>query len=387
VRRRFILVIQEAVSSGVEEGGRYTPLDKNVEEDEERDTFDDEMGKGRPDDVAPKDETPEKGKTSCLKVPPWLREMLTVVLFYAAGLLYYGHFSDTGWDYHTAFYFTSISITTVGYGDFSPKTAQDKLFTMVYVIVGFMSVYAVIADATATFFAYVDKRIKIRKKEEDLATALIPPDDADVDADLFRRRLLYFALILLLQLGGALIVSRVEGWTFVDGLYWAFQTTSTVGYGDEFLHKRSRIFGAFYALASVGTLAACFAGLSGAKQEADAEKHYRKLMRNELDGELIMKLDKNGDGISRAEFLTGMLVAMELVDERECLGLLARFDQLDTDGSGQLDHDDLVKIANSYGRPLTRTSSLGSFVGVPGGGSGVMGRDFEEEDSSLEESR
>ena len=71
MRRRFILVIQEAVSSGVEEGGRYTPLDKNVEEDEERDTFDDEMGKWRPDDVAPKDETPEKGKTSCLKVPPW----------------------------------------------------------------------------------------------------------------------------------------------------------------------------------------------------------------------------------------------------------------------------------------------------------------------------
>lgn len=44
---------------------------------------------------------------------------------------------------------------------------------------------------------------------------------------------------------------------------------STTGYGDEFLHKRTRIFGALYALTSVGTLAACFAGLAAAKQEAE----------------------------------------------------------------------------------------------------------------------
>jgi hypothetical protein len=53
------------------------------------------------------------------------------MLYYCVGFLYYTHAGDTQWDVHTAFYFTSISITTVGYGDFSPTSAQDKLFTMV----------------------------------------------------------------------------------------------------------------------------------------------------------------------------------------------------------------------------------------------------------------
>jgi hypothetical protein len=64
-------------------------------------------------------------------------------------------------------------------------------------------------------------------------------------------------------------------------------------------------------------------------------------------------MDKNGDGVSRAEFLMGMLVAMDLCEERECLGLLARFDELDSDQSGQLDSEDLQRIADSFSSPVS----------------------------------
>jgi hypothetical protein len=36
--------------------------------------------------------------------------------------------------------------------------------------------------------------------------------------------------------------------------------------------------------------------------------------------------------VDRAEFLMGMLVAMDCASERDCAALLARFDELDTDG-------------------------------------------------------
>jgi voltage-gated potassium channel Kch len=35
-----------------------------------------------------------------------------------------------------ALYFSVATLTTVGYGDFSPQTAAGKLFTVVYVLVG-----------------------------------------------------------------------------------------------------------------------------------------------------------------------------------------------------------------------------------------------------------
>lgn len=41
-----------------------------------------------------------------------------------------------GWRWLDAFYFTVITLTTVGYGDLAPQSDAAKLFTMFYVLVG-----------------------------------------------------------------------------------------------------------------------------------------------------------------------------------------------------------------------------------------------------------
>lgn len=41
-----------------------------------------------------------------------------------------------GWSYLDSFYFSAISATTVGYGDFSPKTPAGKLLAVVYIFCG-----------------------------------------------------------------------------------------------------------------------------------------------------------------------------------------------------------------------------------------------------------
>ena len=54
-----------------------------------------------------------------------------------------------GWFGLDSIYFSVVTISTVGFGDFSPETAAGKIFTMVYIIVGlgvFVTAATTVAD-------------------------------------------------------------------------------------------------------------------------------------------------------------------------------------------------------------------------------------------------
>ena len=57
-----------------------------------------------------------------------------VVAILALGTWFYARFEN--WRALDAFYFTITTLTTVGYGDFAPKTDVGKIFTVFYIFVG-----------------------------------------------------------------------------------------------------------------------------------------------------------------------------------------------------------------------------------------------------------
>jgi hypothetical protein len=64
---------------------------------------------------------------------------LTPIVGAAMGVILLGtlfYWRQEGWSLLDAFYFSVITLATVGYGDFAPRTALGKLFTTGYVLVG-----------------------------------------------------------------------------------------------------------------------------------------------------------------------------------------------------------------------------------------------------------
>jgi voltage-gated potassium channel len=59
---------------------------------------------------------------------------LASLLMLAIGTIVFNAIEDWGWI--NSFYFSAVSLTTVGYGDFSPSTSGGKLFTVLYLFIG-----------------------------------------------------------------------------------------------------------------------------------------------------------------------------------------------------------------------------------------------------------
>ncbi|MCJ7724767.1 MAG: potassium channel family protein [Acidimicrobiia bacterium] len=54
-----------------------------------------------------------------------------------------------GWTYFQGLYFSVITLTTVGFGDFSPVTFRGRLFTIFYVLIGIGIIVALISRIAA----------------------------------------------------------------------------------------------------------------------------------------------------------------------------------------------------------------------------------------------
>lgn len=71
---------------------------------------------------------------SFLKDEEYRQLLITTLAILALGTVVYRYLE--GWNWIDSLYFSVITLTTIGYGDFSPQTDAGKLFTIFYILIG-----------------------------------------------------------------------------------------------------------------------------------------------------------------------------------------------------------------------------------------------------------
>jgi len=79
----------------------------------------------------------------CKRLSPFFR-ILSVVMYYIVGVCYY--YSTEDWTIIDSLYFVTVSVATIGYGDFHPTSDSGRFFTSFYLIAGLIFVLSAVDE-------------------------------------------------------------------------------------------------------------------------------------------------------------------------------------------------------------------------------------------------
>ncbi|XP_001918005.3 potassium channel subfamily K member 17 [Equus przewalskii] len=160
---------------------------------------------------------------TCLDGPALDLMIRGIIQAYRDGDIVLSNTTSMGrWELMGSFFFSVSTITTIGYGNLSPHTMAARLFCIFFALVG-IPLNLVVLNRLGHLMQQAVHRCARR-----LGSAWQDPAKAQWLAG---SSALLSGLLLFLLLP-PLLFSHVEGWSYVEGFYFAFMTLSTVGFGD-----------------------------------------------------------------------------------------------------------------------------------------------------------
>mmetsp|Transcript_2971 Transcript_2971/g.10003 ORF Transcript_2971/g.10003 Transcript_2971/m.10003 type:complete len:379 (-) Transcript_2971:183-1319(-) len=269
----------------------------------------------------------------------------------------FGTFIDT-------VYFIAITVTTVGYGDMSPKSDAGKIFVMVFIIVGVALAGVMMTKITDWM---LEKQKNAVKRSEEKAKEMMQQDLAKlkqnlgarvseaelarstsskeaegkskVEANPIASALVVISIVVTL---GAVVMGQLEGISFLDGCYWSIVTSTTVGYGDVTPKSADgRIFASFYAFITVGVMGWAVGQIasSAISTSVEAASHVEAF---KLTPESLVQMGGEKGYVDQYDFAVAMMLAMGKATQEDFDLVANRFNELDVNHDKTLDAKDLL---------------------------------------------
>ena len=92
---------------------------------------------------------------------------VTIFILIAIGTVVYHEMES--WSYIESFYFSVISLTTIGYGEIYPTTDASRLFTAIYVLVGVATVLTALGIIGSAYIESREEQVILWMKRMNLA--------------------------------------------------------------------------------------------------------------------------------------------------------------------------------------------------------------------------
>lgn len=249
------------------------------------------------------DQTPEPPRRPSIVLSAFLFLLAYLALgvtFYAAAPANFVSSAGTTHPVVDALYFCIVTLCTIGYGDITPATPAAKLFSISFVLVGFGFVDILLSGMVS----YV-----LDLQEHLLITALKNPHSArkhrhnyifDVKKGRMRIRMkvaLALTVVAFCVGVGATVLRKLENLGWLDAVYLAVMSVTTVGYGDQaFRTMRGRLFASAWLLVSTLAVARAFLYLA----EMRIDKRHRAMAKWVLSRDMTVSeflaadIDNNG---------------------------------------------------------------------------------------------
>uniref|UniRef100_A0A803M787 Potassium channel domain-containing protein n=1 Tax=Chenopodium quinoa TaxID=63459 RepID=A0A803M787_CHEQI len=262
-----------------------------------------------------------------------------------------------------ALYFCIVTMCTIGYGDITPLTPFTKLFSCLFVLVGFGFIDILLSGVLNYVLDLQEQNILSdilhhqtnNVNNPNLSHNRNPPflrfltlRLVDVQKGRMRIRLKVglALLVLILCIGvGTLFLYFVEQLSLVDSLYLSALSVTTVGYGDKaFITLSGRLFASVWLLFSTLAVARSFLFLV----EARIHKRQRTIAKWVLQRD-ITPLDlfaaniNNNDFINKSEYVIFKLKEMGKIVEQDISQICHQFEKLDSNNMGRITLPDLLQ--------------------------------------------
>eukprot|EP00543_Licmophora_paradoxa_P009849 CAMPEP_0202463698 /NCGR_PEP_ID=MMETSP1360-20130828/59171_1 /ASSEMBLY_ACC=CAM_ASM_000848 /TAXON_ID=515479 /ORGANISM="Licmophora paradoxa, Strain CCMP2313" /LENGTH=611 /DNA_ID=CAMNT_0049086701 /DNA_START=42 /DNA_END=1877 /DNA_ORIENTATION=+ len=270
------------------------------------------------------------------------------------------------WGWMSSIYFASATLSTVGYGDVS-VTYEDKwkaISGILYMILANLTLFCAFSSSDQSFSPFRrinDYLIELVMGHGRFCNSKSSSPD-NLYSNLRRLRIMrlgqMFLTFLFLNLSGALVARIVtmkssvggEPMDWVTSLYWAVQTTTTIGYGDVPTSYSLRWFQIFYLILSTYFVGQTLGGLASLKLELQDVRTITAWKRRELSKGLIEELqpEEHDDKVDQFEFLVASLVTLNKLNYDDIKPIMNKYRELAND-SGFISISDAKDMATTDG--------------------------------------
>jgi len=249
-----------------------------------------------------------------------------------------GSYNYGGW--MTSIYFASVTMSTVGYGDVSLyEDGQPNWITFIGILYMLLSVaiaFTVFASvATMSLGGIWQFNCFISLTEKMLESKEIPLYKQVRRLILIRVTELVIYFLGLNAIGifvARFFVNRseIEGqqWNWMTTIYWAIQTTTTIGYGDLDMPFHLRWFNIFFTTFGTAFVGSVFGSLAGLQSEVDNHRRTHAWKRREMSKMMVDELQINDDKLDQYEFVLGSLLVLQKVNTNDITQIMEKFHEL-----------------------------------------------------------